>query len=324
LKYAVISDIHGNIHAFRAVLTDALTHGVDKFLLLGDYASNFPYGNDVVDAVRNLQSCIAIRGNGEDYMTGLQGSNPIDLTNEQFKPVYWAYRSLSAENLEYLSDLPESAILTDCGTKIHLRHHLDFYFQKPRIGLFHSHDLRHIMEPSPLNHKEYLVQAEDALLSCPEALAAIKAMPEGVHLSGHNHLQFYMEYEGRLLVNPRSCGEPLDWDTRAAYTILTLTGTGWKVSERRVDYDLDAAAEGLTTSGFTAYAPVWSEIMELELRAAKDHFMPFVIHLIETGKKIGSAEYPVNDEVWKLAVSTWDESQIYGGGLNYTANYKLK
>ena len=110
LKYAIISDIHGNIHAFKAVLTDAASQGVDMYLLLGDYASSFPYGNDVVDIIRNLGSCVAIRGNGEGYLIDLQGRNPAELTNEQFKPVYWAYQSLSAENMEYIAKLHDNTL----------------------------------------------------------------------------------------------------------------------------------------------------------------------------------------------------------------------
>ena len=258
----------------------------------------------------NLESCVAIRGNGEGYLIDLRGSDPAELTNEQFKPVYWAYSSLSSENLLYLVELSEQKIITEGGTKIHLTHHMDLYFRKPKIELFHSGDLRHIMKLAPITHKEYLVQAKAALLDCPEALAEMKEMPKGVHLSGHNHLQFHMEHDGKLFINPGSCGEPLDWDTRAAYTVLTLTEAGWKVDERRVAYDLEVVAEGLVTSGFAAYAPTWSEIMELELRTAKDYFMPFVIHLMETGKEVGTTDFPVNDEVWKLAVSTWDASKI--------------
>ena len=56
MKHAIISDIHGNIHAFKAVLADAMLQNVDKFLLLGDYASSFPYGNDVVDTIRKSEN----------------------------------------------------------------------------------------------------------------------------------------------------------------------------------------------------------------------------------------------------------------------------
>ena len=310
MKYAIISDIHGNIHAFKAVLADALQQGVDKFLLLGDYAASFPYGNDVVDLIKSLTPSITIRGNGEDYLINLLGCDPNQLTNEQFKPIYWAYRSLSLENMEFLSKLPQALTVTDGDTKIHLSHQMDLYFRTPQIDYFHSNNLRQMMKTTTLSHEEYLAKARAALLACPEALAEIEGMSKGVYLCGHNHLQFYMECDGKLFINPGSCGEPLDRDTRAPYTILTLNKTGWQVNERRVVYDLDAVNEGLKSSGYAAYAPVWAKIMELELCTAKDYFMAFVLHVEESAKKLGSTEFPANDEVWKFAVSTWDASRV--------------
>jgi len=306
LRYAIISDIHGNIHAFNAVLADAKAQGVDKYLLLGDYTSCFPNANDVASTLRDLVSCVAVCGNGEAHLRNLRGSNAAELTTKQFGLLYWTYKTLTPENYKYLVELPETAILVDGDTTIHLVHSMDLYFRTPKIELFHSGDFQHIMKATPLTHDEYLKQAKTALLTCPDALAEIEAMPKGIYLSGHNHLQFYMEYKGRLFINPGACGEPLDWDTRTAYTILTINGSEWKIDERRVTYDLDAAAEAISTSGFAAYSPGWAEIIELELRTGKNFFAPFLDHLIETGKKMGVTEHPVNNEVWTLAISTWD------------------
>ena len=310
MKYAIISDMHGNIHAFSTVLADAKAQGVDKFLLLGDYASSFPYGNDVVNTMRDLDACFAIRGNGEDYLIDLMGCNPDALTNEQFKPIYWSYRSLSAENLIYLANLPISTKITDSSADIHLTHHMDIYFRQPKIPLFHSELLRQIRKTTPITHDTYLAQAKNALLSDPNTLAEMNAMPKGIYLSGHNHLQFHMFYEDKLFINPGSCGEPLDWNTKASYTILTVTETAWTVDERRVRYDLDAASEGLVASGFANYAPMWAKIMELELHSAQDYFMPFVMHLVATGKEMGSTSYPVNETVWQRAVATFNPANI--------------
>ena len=305
MKYAIISDIHGNIHAFEAVLADAVAQGVSQYLLLGDYTSGFPYGNDVVNTMRRLTPCTVIRGNGEGYLIDLMGKDPAELTNEQFKPVYWAYRSLSADNLDYLAGLPESITLEDGGANIFITHQMPLYFRKPKIALFHPGDLRDMMQAAPFAHEAYLARAKAALLDCPEAVAEMDAMPAGIYLSGHNHLQFYMKHGGKLFINPGSCGEPLDWDVRAAYTILTVDEAEWRVDERRVSYDWDAAAEALVQSGFASYAPVWTQIMEMELRTAKDEFTPFVMHLMETAKLMGQVEYPVNNKVWQCAVSTW-------------------
>ena len=48
--YAVISDIHGNYPALKAVTYDAKAKGAEAFLLLGDYIRDTPTLNEVVAA----------------------------------------------------------------------------------------------------------------------------------------------------------------------------------------------------------------------------------------------------------------------------------
>ena len=166
------------------------------------------------------------------------------------------------------------------------------------------------MSASPLSHSEYLTLAREALLSRADALADLEALPEGIYLFGHNHLQFHMEYDGRLFINPGSCGEALDWDPTAAYTILDLTPGSRSVIERRVPYDLKAVSDGLRDSGFAAYTPVWSDVMERELMTGKCYFGLFVTHLIKTNRELGKTAYPVGNDVWEAAVKTWDPDNI--------------
>ena len=289
-----------------AVLADAKAQGADMYLLIGDYASSFPYGNDVTSAIRGLQPAVVIRGNGEDYFINLLGRDPNEFTHEQFKPVYWGYRSLSQVNLDYLVNLPETAEVTDGSTKIYLAHVRGLFYRSPKIGLFHAHSRRILMEAEPFTHDEYLARAREALLACPEAVAEMHAIPKGIYLFGHNHMQFHMEYEKRLYINPGSCGEPLDLDTRAPYTLLTVDVDDWVVTERRVEYDLNLVVEGLDTSGFTAYAPVWSEIVKLDLTTGKDYFSSFVKHIVDIGRENGETEQPVSNKIWEAAVASWN------------------
>lgn len=41
-KYAVISDIHGNIAALKNVVSDAISFGCSSFVFLGDYIFDLP------------------------------------------------------------------------------------------------------------------------------------------------------------------------------------------------------------------------------------------------------------------------------------------
>lgn len=67
-KYAILSDIHGNLHALNAVMDDLDNHNIDKLILLGDLIDYGMQSNEVIEYIRdNLSSEIIcnIWGNHE-------------------------------------------------------------------------------------------------------------------------------------------------------------------------------------------------------------------------------------------------------------------
>ena len=313
MKYAIISDVHGNNLALQAVLADAKAQGADHYLFLGDYAHALPQANDAVDTIRSIGPATVIKGNGDGNFDTLIGKDFSELTTEQMKPTYWAYKSLSPQNLEYLANLPEVAAIKDGDFNIRLEHAMKLFFRSPKVEPFQSREFRTHMAREPFTHEDYLLFARAILLSTPGVLDDLHALDEGIYLFGHNHLQFHMEYEGRLFINPGSCGQPLDWDTRAPYTLLTISDGGWHVEERRVEYDVDRIISELDRCGFTEYAPFWSEILKLSTRLACDYFEPFVMHVEQTGRKMGEYRPPVSNAAWDEAVKTWDVRRTGGG-----------
>jgi len=311
MKYAVLSDIHGNCFALRAALKDAARHGADQYLFLGDYYRSLPWPNETVDMIRDLPDAVVIRGNGEGYIPRLMGQDPNGWVYEQYKLNYWNLREFRRDNLDYLTALPETAVVENDGTLIHLHHVFKPVFRIPKVLPFHSSYFRNCMETRRFAHDDYLGFTKEALLARPDVLADLRALPDGVHLFGHNHLQWHAEIEGRLLVNPGSCGESCDHDARAAYTLLERVGDGWVIEERRVAYDVDAAVEGLRSSAFAAYAPVWAKVIELGVATGKDYFSPFLQHLHRTGKQMGRDSEPVANDVWAAAVEAWDPDRLY-------------
>ena len=311
MKYAIISDIHGNIHAFEAVLADAKAQNVDKYLLIGDYATMHPFGNEVAERIRTLENAVVVRGNGEDHLINLLGKTPEEMTSKQFFPTYWSFNSLSAENREYITTLPEAATITDGGWKIHLQHASNLFFSLPRSEFFYSYGFSKMMIAEPFTHQEYLTRAKCALLSNPENVAEILQMSKGIYLFGHNHLQFHMENEGRIFINPGSCGDARNWDNRAQYTILTIDDAQWHADERRIEYDIAKAVEGMQSTGYAEYTPAWSKVMEYEVRSGKDYFISFLPHITAIGEKMGISPAHGNNEVYDEAVKTWDIEGAY-------------
>jgi diadenosine tetraphosphatase ApaH/serine/threonine PP2A family protein phosphatase len=218
---ALLYDIHGNLPALEAVLTDADGQGADRWLLGGDMVPFGAWPAETLGRLRDLPHSHWIRGNTERWLvdrTDLAADNPMLEAVE-------ACREMLGDALaQELAALPESAPVDDWGTAWH--------------GSPVS-DMRSFL-PRPAGDEEELLRGvEDALL-----------------VFGHTHLQFRRTAgNGTLLVNPGSVGMPLDGDPRAAYALIH---DGGDIELRRVDYDHAASAAELRER---FGAPPWVEIV---------------------------------------------------------------
>jgi predicted phosphodiesterase len=196
---ALIYDVHGNLPALEAVLSDAATHGADAYLIGGDVALFGAWPQDTVARLRELAPATWIRGNGERW-TADPGAAPEPVRGATHAATDALGDALVAE----LAGLPESASLGD-GTRA-----------------WHASPISDVRSfwPAPADDEaELLAGSSDARL-----------------VFGHTHLPFARTSDvgGVALVNPGSVGMPLDGDHRAAYALLHDDGT---VEYRRVAYD---------------------------------------------------------------------------------------
>ena len=65
-RIAILSDIHGNTTALKAVLADAKELEATEYWLLGDLFLPGPGGNDLMDLLEGLPIAVAVRGNWDD------------------------------------------------------------------------------------------------------------------------------------------------------------------------------------------------------------------------------------------------------------------
>ena len=115
MKYAIISDIHGNYPALQAVLSDAENRGITHFLFAGDYCISGPFPDESITAIRAISNKTVIRGNEEKYLENLIGKDPAQWTDGQMQISYWTYRNIRRDNLKYVLSLPHAA---DCGQDV--------------------------------------------------------------------------------------------------------------------------------------------------------------------------------------------------------------
>jgi predicted phosphodiesterase len=223
---AIISDIHGNVQAFEAVLDEIDASDCEELWCLGDLVG---YGADpdacVELARRHAAICLA--GNHD---MGVRGDLPL----EQFSrgaalAARWTQDAITDATREYLNGLEPVAL----GEK---------------VGLFHASPRDPVWE---------------YVLSALQADLCLDAQSHRVCLIGHSHVALSFCRipgeaasgqtredgdelgldEGEWLVNPGSVGQPRDGDPRAAWLELDLDGAS--AVYHRVDYDIDGAAAAI-------------------------------------------------------------------------------
>jgi diadenosine tetraphosphatase ApaH/serine/threonine PP2A family protein phosphatase len=206
---ALLFDIHGNLPALEAVLDDARSQGVGRWLLGGDYAVFGAWPRETIARLRELQDATWIRGN-VDRWAATEGPD-----EEPARGGVTACReALDPQTIAELGRLPESADL-GAGTRA--------WHASPKS------DLRSFLPEPGEDEAELLEGVEDRRL-----------------VFGHFHVAFERTGHGLNhpveLIAPGSVGIPLDGDHRAAYALLHPDG---RVERRRVPYDHAASAAAL-------------------------------------------------------------------------------
>lgn len=311
MKYALISDIHGNFPALKAVINDANAHGVDRLLFLGDYVEDLPFPNECVNMIRSLSNATIIRGNKEDYLTNLAKENRDTWVSEQFAPMYWNVNELIEDNFNYLIGLPaEAHIEDDNGYTIYLRHSCPLLFGKnPRIDVFHSSTYPTCAVGLPMQHDDYLKYSHGELKRYPSIYNQLFEKQKRISAFGHNHVQWHMNANNSLLVNPGSCGVPCDRNPRATYSILTTSPDGFQVEECRVDYDIPATIDALFASTLFQKAEIWSRVFRYELTDGRDYISEFLHYVQDNYWR--DKPFPADNTAWRAAADTFDLIDIW-------------
>lgn len=221
LRIAVVSDIHSNLDAFQAVISNLPSH--DALLFLGDLVGYGSEPNEVVQQLRQLHPTSALMGNHDHaVVTGdTRGFNP-----HAEAAVTWTRRHVTRQTLGYLSSLHPSAAIN-----------LDGY----GLSIFHG------SPRDPLD--EYVFPG----ISDQQARRIIETAGSPRVLLGHTHMPMLYSFGREMLANPGSVGQPRDGDPRAAFAILTLFEGEFSFEVRRVEYDVDATAKKMRRAGLPEF-----------------------------------------------------------------------
>jgi len=109
VRYGILADVHGNLHALRAVLSELERVGVDRILFAGDLVGYGPQPNECVELVAGLDA-VCVAGNHDLIVLGaLSEERCIPLARDSLR---WTRTVLAPAAREFLARLPLQARAT--------------------------------------------------------------------------------------------------------------------------------------------------------------------------------------------------------------------
>jgi diadenosine tetraphosphatase ApaH/serine/threonine PP2A family protein phosphatase len=221
LRAAVISDIHGNLYAFEAVLDALEKDPPDKIWSLGDTVGYGPRPNRCAALVQE-RTTVSLAGNHDLGVLGADEASLLDFSHDAAAAGRWTQEVLSDEARTYLAGLEPLAKVDG-------------------VELFHA---------SPRD------PVWDYVLTAEGALDALDLTEAPLVLVGHSHVALAIGItdaaldgglapegseadlaRGRWLLNPGSVGQPRDGDPRAAYLMIDFDAK--RAQFRRVPYAVE-------------------------------------------------------------------------------------
>jgi putative phosphoesterase len=212
MRVAALYDVHGNLPALEAALSEVDDAGADVILSGGDLLLG-PQPVECLELLRE-RGATFIRGNCDRAVAGGVGDE-----DPWIERVRWTAKQLSEEQLDFVRGWPELVSL-------------DLEALGPVL----------FCHGSPRSDEEIVTA-----ITPPKRLdPMLDGVQELVVVSGHTHVQFDRKVGDRRLVNAGSVGLPYEGEAGVACWALL----GPDVQLRSARYDVQRAVEALNASGY--------------------------------------------------------------------------
>jgi diadenosine tetraphosphatase ApaH/serine/threonine PP2A family protein phosphatase len=101
---ALFADVHGNLAALEACLSDARRRGAERFAFLGDLVGYGPDPAAVIDVIAGIPGAVVIKGNHDEAIDVEPRSR--DLNDVAYAVIAWTRGVLSPAQRGFLASLP--------------------------------------------------------------------------------------------------------------------------------------------------------------------------------------------------------------------------
>jgi diadenosine tetraphosphatase ApaH/serine/threonine PP2A family protein phosphatase len=227
MRFALFGDIHANLEALEAVLTDAREQGCTDFVCLGDVVGYNANPSECLEIVRAL-GCPVVKGNHDEDASGDHSLDTMNPTAAS--ALIWTREQLTEEQREWLRKLRMVRQVGDF-TIVHstldqpshwnyVTNRFDatsnFAYQFTQV-CFHGHT--HVPRVYVKDSKVHEVPAESVVI----------------------------EPKSKYFINVGSVGQPRDGDWRASYAIYDPASS--LIVFRRVEYDIMKTQQKIIDAG---------------------------------------------------------------------------
>ena len=200
--------------------------------------------------------------------------------------------------------LPHTADLECSGIKIHMAHSSVDFLGTHTFYTWNSATIAERIQLKDAGPEEILAEITREREQDPAFREAVSKLEKGIYIFGHSHVQwsFQARDRGVYLINPGSCGLPLDGIRDVVpYTVLEITEDGLvKIEEKRVPFDKAAYIRAFMQTG---------QYREANLATAREHVCFFLSFAEQYAKDIGDDRRPYAPDTWEKAFEIWEQQQ---------------
>ncbi|WP_079480679.1 metallophosphoesterase family protein [Halobacillus salinus] len=218
MSIALLTDIHGNAPALRAVLQELdEIHNLEHLYVLGDLLAIGPDSNEVLELLFSRNDVSVITGNHDEAVLTVAKDEPYPKSHGHVKAHHqWIADRLDQRFIPLLEELPRTIDVEWKGYSLHFTH---YALAKPEAPI--SEDPFHkILSPS-------LKRMERMFRSVSADLIGF----------GHHHPAHHYEGEA-IFINPGALG--CNNRPTAPYAIVDCQGDKLEVNFKEAHYDNEA------------------------------------------------------------------------------------
>lgn len=264
MTVAVFSDIHGNYHAFKACYEDAIRHGADSFIFLGDYVSDLADPQKTMDLVYEIRErfpTVCLRGNRERYMLECEQGISSFFRGSKSGSLLYTYDHLRPQDLDFFKGLNISETIEIGAVTFEIAH-------------------------AAKDDDRCYFEGDD-----PKIEGIFPEMQAPYLLTGHSHRQYIRACDGKTILNPGSVGIPQGGTRWPSYALLQVEDGAVSAELLQAPYDITAVIRAQFENGLVEYSHCWGIGILYDIITGEE----YTIRLLENVCKNGDV---YDEEVW--------------------------